>query len=139
MQIEHKGTVVAVTERQVSVEIINRSACEACNAKSLCSLSNQKEKTIWLPRILGQPWTPGEVVVVSLRSSMGLKAVLISYIIPLLALLAALFGLSYLGVSEWITGVVALGIPLLCYFVVWLLRDRIEKKYIFVLKKLNQT
>ena len=133
--IAHKGRIVSIEGQVVGVEIVTASACDSCRAKTLCSMSDQKEKLLRLPLGAGQSWEMGEEVVVSLRGSLGLKAVLLVYIVPLLALLAALFGLSFAGVPDWITGLTALVVPLFCYFVVWLFRDRIEKEYIFVLNK----
>lgn len=121
--IEHKATVVSVTDKEILVEIIQQSACAHCRAKTLCSLSEQKEKRITLPRQAGQNWSVGEEVTVCLKSSLGLKAVFLMYVLPLIALLAVLFTLNYFNVSELITGLAALAAPLLYYGVVWFFRD----------------
>jgi len=134
-RIQHKGTVISVTEQQVLVEIINRTACAGCRAKTLCSLSEQKEKQIAIASLPGQSWSIGEEVIVSLKTSLGFRAVLLMYLLPLLVLLTVLFTLSSLGVSELITGLAALVAPAFCYLVVWLFRDRIGRKYVFVLEK----
>ena len=133
--IEHKATVVLVSEQEVWVEIIQQSACASCRAKTLCSLSEQKEKRLALPRQAGQNWSVGEEVTVCLSTSLGLKAVFLMYVLPLIVLLAVLFSLSALGVSEWITGLAAFAAPLLCYGMVWLFRDRIGQKCVLVLQE----
>jgi len=133
--VEHKGRIVSIEDQMVCVEIVNTSACASCRAKTLCSMSDKKEKLLRLPLGAGQSWEIGEEVVVSLRGSLGLKAVFLVYIVPLLALLAVLFGLSFAGTPDWVTGLTALVVPLFCYFVVWIYRDKIEKEYIFVLNK----
>ena len=134
--IEHKGKVIGITEQNLYIEVVSESACAGCKAKSFCALSGQKEKIINLPHKEGQTWHTGEEVVVQLKSSLGFKAVLLMYVLPLLFLLLPLFTLPYFGVSELITGLSALLAPALCYFFVWLFRQRIEKEYIFAAKKL---
>ena len=134
-QVKHTGTVVSMTDKEVTVEMVNRSACATCRAKTLCSLSEQKEKRITLPLAAGVCWRVGEEVEVSLRASLGYWAVFLMYVLPLIALLIVLFLLHALGISEWITGLSALAAPLFCYGVVWLFRDRIGKQYTFVLQK----
>ncbi|MCL1973197.1 MAG: SoxR reducing system RseC family protein [Bacteroidetes bacterium] len=133
--IEHKGTVISVTDQEVLVEIPQQSACASCRARTLCSLSEQTEKRIALPLLPGQHWSVGAEVMVSLSTSLGFKAVFLMYVLPLLSLLAVLFTLSYFKVSELVTGLAALTAPLLCYGVVWLFRDRIGKRCVFVLQK----
>jgi sigma-E factor negative regulatory protein RseC len=135
--ITHTGKIVAIKEKTIAVEIVNISSCAGCRAKTFCSLSNQGEKLIEVPLHIGQPWEMGEEVEISLHSSLGFKAVFIIYVLPLLALLSVLFLMLFLGVSELITGLSALIAPLLCYFVVWLLRSQIEKEYIFAIEKKN--
>ena len=134
-RIQHKGIVVSVTDQQIVVEIINLSACAGCRAKALCSLSEQKEKQIAVAPLPGQSWRVGEEVVVSLKTSLGFRAVFLMYLLPLLVLLVVLFTLSSLGVSELVTGLAALVAPAFSYWAVWLFRDRIGRRYVFVLEK----
>jgi len=133
--IQHQGTVVSVTEQEVLVEIINRSACAGCRAKAVCSMSEQKEKHIAIAPLPGQSWGVGEEVLVTLRASLGFRAVLLMYVLPLIVLLVVLFTLNALGVPELVTGLAALAAPALCYWVVWLFRERIGREYVFVLEK----
>jgi len=133
--IQHQGTVVSVTEQEVLVEIINRSACAACRAKAVCSMSEQKEKHIAITPLPGQSWKVGEDAIVSLRTSLGFRAVFLMYVLPSIVLLAVLFTLSSFGLPELLTGLAALAAPALCYWVVWLFRERIGKNYVFVLEK----
>ena len=137
--IEHKGTVVSVTDEHILVEVINQSACAGCKAKSFCSLSGQSEKIISIPNQPDTVWHTGEEVMVEIKESLGFKALFLMYILPLLFLLIPLLTLPHFGVSELFTGLSALFAPILCYFFVWLFRRRIEKEVIFAAKKLNFT
>ena len=134
--IEHKGKIVAIKEQTLFVEIENTAACGGCMARAMCSLSNREEKWIQSPVLPHQQWSIGEEVVVLLQSSLGLKAMLLMYVLPLIVLLTVLFTLNSLGASELVTGLTALLSPIVCYFILWLCRDSIGKKYVFVLQKL---
>jgi Positive regulator of sigma E activity len=134
-RIQHQGTIQSINEGMARVEIISRSACGACSAKGLCSMSEKKEKMVDVFLTPGLCWEVGEEVVVSLRMSLGMRAVLLMYVAPLLLLLAAILILLPLGVSELYTGLIALILPVIYYFIIWFFRNNIEKSYIFVMEK----
>ena len=82
-------------------------------------------------------WTPrqvGDEVEVVLKKSMGYKAVFIAYGLHLVVLFAALMLLGALGVGELWAGLGALGAVAVCYFVLFLFRNKISKDYSFFLK-----
>ena len=133
--IQHQGVIQSIENGRARVEVLSRSACGACSAKGLCSMSEKKEKIIDVPLADGLPWEVGEDVRVSLRMSLGMRAVVLMYVVPLLLLLAAILVLLPLGVPELYTGLIALILPAIYYLIIWFFRDKIEKSYIFVLEK----
>ena len=133
--IRHQGTIKSIEKGFARVEIVSHSACGACSAKGLCSMSEKKEKMIDAPLRPDLVWEIGEEVVVSLRMSLGMRAVLLMYVAPLLLLLAAIVILLPLGVSELYTGLIALALPAIYYIIIWFFRNKIEKSYIFVIEK----
>ena len=134
-RIQHQGVIKSIENGRARVEILSHSACGACSAKGLCSMSEKKEKILDVPLTPGLSWDLGEDVVVSMQMSLGMKAVMLMYVAPLLLLLAALLILLSLGVGELLTGLIALVLPAIYYGFVWFYRDKIEKNYIFVLEK----
>jgi positive regulator of sigma E activity len=88
-----------------------QTGCSQCQAKFLCSKAGEMEETC------------------QVSSSMALKAVRISYVYPLLLFLIILLTLSQTLSSEWWSAGIALGVLALYYFILWLFRRRIEKKY----------
>ena len=133
-QITHKGRIVAIDPDITTIEIIAESACASCHAKGLCGLGEEKVKQI---QVRTSAWTPrqvGDEVEVVLKKSMGYKAVFIAYGLPLVVLFAALMLLGALGVGELWAGLGALGAVALCYFVLFLFRNKISKDYSFFLK-----
>ena len=135
--VDHKGTIIEITEGNIKVEIINKSMCAACHAKGFCSTGDTKDKVIDVAYFNNGEYSVGDRVVVTMKRSMGFKAVWISYVIPLLILLIFLLTLHSLGFGELLAGlssVLALGVY---YLVVYLLRDRISTDFVFTIAKNN--
>ena len=74
VNIEHEGRVVKISDTKIEVEILNKAACVSCSAKSVCSVSDIKAKIIEIP-LSKEEYQVGEIVDVSLRRSMGYRAV----------------------------------------------------------------
>lgn len=134
-QIAHKGRVLSVTPETTIVSIVSRAACAECHASSLCGLSELKEKKIEVQTPPSATYREGDEVEVVLKGSMGLKAVWIAYVIPLIVLLVVALGLSALGAGELVCGASAVVAVAAYYFVIWLLRDRLENEYVFTIKQ----
>ena len=86
-EVSHQGTVISVGQDRISVRIVSESACSACHAAGLCGASESKNKIVDVPVYGGQTYSVGQEVEVCLARKMGLKAVLLSYVIPLVILL----------------------------------------------------
>ena len=111
--------------------------CAACHAKGFCTTGDTKDKIIDVAYFNRGEYSVGDSVVVTMRRSMGFKAVWISYVIPLLILLIFLLTLHSLGFGELLAGlssVLAVGVY---YLVVYLLRDRISTDFVFTIAKNN--
>ena len=76
----------------------------------------------------------GEEVEVCLKGTLGLKAVWLAYVVPLILLVAVLFGCLALGAGEVVSAAAGIGAAILYYIIVWLRRDHLEKDYIFTIK-----
>ncbi len=133
-EITHRGRIVSITPEFTTVEIVSESACAACHAKGLCSLGDSKVKQVEVPTRGWDNFTVGQEVSVVLRATMGHKAVWLAYGVPLLVLVAALLGILSAGGSELIAGLCAIGAVAVYYGVIWLLRDRLRKEYVFNIK-----
>jgi sigma-E factor negative regulatory protein RseC len=133
--ISHTGRVVSVNPMQTTVEILSSSACASCHAAGLCGMGEYQKKAIQVPTDPRTDYAVGEEVNVVLKATMGLKAVWIAYVVPLLILLAVVLGLGGLGVGELVSALVGIVAAGLYYLVVWLLRDRLNDTYIFTVQK----
>ncbi len=134
-EISHKGRVVSVTPEVTTVEIVSESACGACHAKGLCSLGDSKVKMVEVPTSGRSDIRPGDEVEVVLKASMGHKAVLLAYMIPLVLLVAVLLVAVSAGVGELYAGLAAIAAVAVYYFGLWLMRGRLRNEYIFNIKK----
>ena len=134
-EIAHGGRIVEINPEFTTVEILSSSACASCHAKGLCGMSEEEKKLIMVPTDPYTVYEEGEIVDVMTKKSMGLKAVWISYVIPLLILLILILSLSPVIGNEAYTGLAAIGGVALYYFIIWLIRDRLENEFVFYIKQ----
>lgn len=133
-EIYHDGKIIEITPEFTSVEIISSSACSQCHAKGLCGFSEEESKVVMVPT---SPYTErkvGDTVTLALKQTMGLKAVWISYVIPLMILMILVLSLSSVIDNEVWTGLTAIGGVALYYLVIWLLRDKLKNEFVFYIK-----
>ena len=135
--VSHKGTIVEISEGNIKVEIINKSMCAACHAKGFCSAGDTKDKIIDVQYYNNGEFSLGDEVEVTMKRSMGFKAVWISYVIPLVILMIFLLTLQGLGFSELCAGLSAAVAVTVYYLVVYLFRDKIADKFVFTIAKNN--
>ena len=93
-EIAHTGRIIEIDKDFTTVEITVSSACSSCHAKGLCGMSEDEDKVIMVPT---DPYTLREVgdeVMVKTKMTMGLKAVWISYVVPLVILLILILSLK---------------------------------------------
>lgn len=136
-EVKHAGIITSITKEIISVEITDRSMCSECNAKGLCSASESKIKVIEVKNIYKGDYSVGESVNVIMRTAVGLKAVLISYVIPLIILLILLLSLSEFGFGELYSGLMALGAVGVYFCLVFLFRKRLTGGFDFTISKIN--
>ena len=133
--IKHRGIVEKVDGSHIVVRIVQTSACSSCSAKGLCNASESKEKQIDVYEA-NPSYQIGEEVMVCGTTSMGMRAVLLAFGVPLLILVLAL------GVSMRLTGEDALlssGIALVSvvpyYIGIYFCKDKLNRTFSFTIEK----
>ena len=133
--IKHRGIVEKVDGSHIVVRIVQTSACSSCSAKGLCNASESKEKQIDVYES-NPSYQVGEEVMVCGTTSMGMRAVLLAFGVPLLILVLAL------GVSMRLTGEDALlssGIALVSvvpyYIGIYFCKDKLNRTFSFTIEK----
>ena len=100
--IHHTGVVTRISQEAVFVRITQRSACSGCHAQSLCSASEQKEQIIEIPDHTGQ-YAVGEKVEICGQINLGMEAVILAFVIPLILVVAGVaIGITLGCECQWI-------------------------------------
>ena len=132
-----EGIVRAVNGDDISVEIIVSSACSGCHAKSICIPSDRRQEVITVKNARHEDYRVGETVELLLETSAGNKAVVLAYVLPLLVLLALLFGCYALTGKELLSvGVGVLGV-IVYYLVLKSFSKGVEKGIEFGIRKIG--
>jgi len=132
--IEHPGIVSNVDAETIYVNIEVSSACSSCHAKGYCSAFGSSEKVIEVPSKQFSHVVVGDKVIVSISESLGLKALLIGYIIPAFILLLALFIALIFTDNEAVAALITLLVVAVYYIALWLNRGLLKKQISFGLK-----
>jgi len=135
--ISHTGRIKTVGPEVTTVEIISQSACASCHAAGLCTAAEAVKKEISVPTDPNTSYAPGEVVSVLLRKSMGMKAVVLSYVVPLFILLILVVSLSFTKIHELVIGLIGLAGIGLWYIVIYMLRGRLASEYVFYIERIK--
>ena len=133
-EIQHVGRIVEIAPDFTTVQIIVSSACQSCHAKSLCGMSEDQEKIIMLPTDPYATYNVGDEVQIATKMSMGMKAVWISYVVPLMVLMILILSLSTVFEKEYLRGLVAIAGVCVYYFIVWLFRGKLNNEFVFYIK-----
>ena len=133
-QVSHKGRIIRITPQTTTVAIEQHAACSSCHAAGLCGMADVAEKAVEVPTDPYAPYGVGDEVEVVLKAFMGMKAVWLAYMIPLVVLLAVILGLVALGVGEVPAGLAGIGAVAVYYLLLWLFRDRFKNEYVFTIK-----
>ena len=133
-EIKHPGKIIEITPEYTTVEIMVPSSCSECHAKGLCGMSEEQEKVISVPTDPYAAYKVGDQVQVCTKMTMGFKAAWISYVIPLAVLMILILSLSLVFDSEAVAGLASVGGVALYYFVIWLLRGRLQNEFTFYIK-----
>ena len=102
-KIEHDGIIQSIEGEHIRVRIIQSSACSSCQAKSICSSSESKEKIIDVYSAESNIYRLGEKIKICASESMGRKAIIYAFIIPLIIIMIWIgLAITCLGISELI-------------------------------------
>lgn len=139
-EILHTGRIVEIGPQVISVEIVNKSACATCHAKGVCGASDEQVRIIDVPQTITtrvEDYRVGEEVSLRLSQSLGLRAVFIAYVVPLMVLMASILVLSATQLQQLYVGIFSLAAVAVYYIFVAIFRDKLEKVFTFSIEKLH--
>ena len=135
--INHSGVVERTDEHSVYVKVVPQTSCTGCQARSMCISSGGNEQIIEVPDDSGE-FHVNDPVILSGESSMGIQAVWLAFIIPLILVVATIIITTHLQWKESTSALTGLSLLVPYYAVSYLLRDKLKKKFVFTIKKINQ-
>lgn len=137
-KIRHSGIVDGVEGSCVKIRILQASACSACKVAAHCNASETKEKIVEVRVADAASYHPGDSVVVVTDASVGYRASLYGYLLPLVAMVATLIAVLATTHSEGMAAVSALGILVPYYAVLYLMRNRLRNRFSFKIERLGK-
>ncbi len=136
--IKHDGIVDSIEGDCIHVRIVQASACAACGAKSLCSAAESKEKIVDVYGADTTAYKVGKRVMVEGAASMGMKAVHLAFLYPLLLLVAAVALVMWLADGNEALGGVAALLALVVYFaVLFICKKKLMNEFSFKIREIE--
>ena len=129
--IKHSGVIDKIENRTVYVKIVQVSACSGCQAKSLCRISEMKEKIVEVVVDAPERYSVGQVVTVLGTTSQGAKAVALAFGLPLFILLTVLIVATEITGNELKSALIALLVLVPYYISLFLFRNKIKRVFSF--------
>lgn len=130
--IQHEGIVKNVSNGSVTVGITSNPACSGCHADGICGISGKEEKVIDIKGKFNV--SPGDTVTVVMEQATGYKAVVLSYLVPLILIISCLITLNLFSASELTAGLISILMLIPYFFFLYLFRKKINRSFTFTLK-----
>ena len=129
--VTHKGKVIHLEGLDVRVMIESMSACAACHAKGMCTLSDKEDKIIDIKVSAERAakLNVGDEVMVAVSQQRGMQAVLLAYILPAIVVILSLILLLKL-LPEPLAILSALAVLGGYYYVLYLFRNKLNAKFV---------
>jgi len=133
--IEHKGHIDSIDGNKINVNFLAMSGCASCHAKGVCTVADMQEKSVEVFDFSNQ-YKVGDEVNVTLKQSLGYRALFLGYLLPFILVLIILIVLTEITNNEAIAGISSLAVLVPYYLTLYLLRNKIRKKFTFTINKI---
>jgi len=136
--IKHEGRVDSIDGDCIHVRIVQASACAACGAKSLCSAAESKEKIVDVYGADTTAYQVGQRVMVEGAASMGMKAVRLAFLFPLLLLVVAVALVMWLADgNEALAALAALLVLTVYFLLLFANKKKLAREFTFTIKPIE--
>lgn len=136
--IIHPGIIESVADDRILVRILSQSACSSCHAKGACSISEVEEKIIEIEHFSPGGWKTGQPVMVRMQQSLGLKAVFLGYVAPLLVLIASVVIFLKVLNDEGLAALISILMLAPYYGILYIFRKRLKRNFSFSIDPVEQ-
>lgn len=132
--IRHNGIIERLEKDKAIIRIVQQSACSGCHARGMCSASDSKEKLIEVATNTNDLQINDEVTICG-QSSLGLQAVLFAFILPLIGIMITVVAGVSMGWGEGVSAIAGLLVLIFYYVILYFMRDKLKRKFVFTLEK----
>ncbi|MEE1272313.1 MAG: SoxR reducing system RseC family protein [Bacteroidales bacterium] len=134
--VEQKGIVIKKQEDKVIVKIEQKSTCSSCHARGACTSLDKKDKEIEIKTKDTQNYNIGDEVIITISTKLGMKAVLIAFVLPLILIVLALFlSIKLFSLTQSISALVSLLVVAAYYFFLYKQNLFLSKEFNFLIKE----
>lgn len=134
--VEQKGIVIKKQEDKVIVKIEQKSTCSSCHARGACTSLDKKDKEIEIKTKDVENYNIGDEVVITISTKLGMKAVLIAFVLPLILLVIALFlNIKLFSLTQSLSALVSLLVVAAYYFFLYKQNLFLSKEFNFLIKE----
>lgn len=145
-EVNHKGRIETIEGNHIVVRILQTSACLHCKIAGHCNSAESKEKLVDVWTRSAEKYTVGQDVDVVMSGKLGLKAVLLAFVLPVIIAFAAIgtalqltsaTGLWPLDepYNEGVGALVGLAVFVVYYFVLYFFRSSLQEQFRFRIKE----
>lgn len=132
-KITHPAIITKITADSIFADVKVKSACGNCAMKGACGIGDCANKTIEIHTDKAENYHLGEEITVVLAENYGFFALFYGYILPLILVLAVLFGCLFFGLSEISSGIYSIIVLIPYYFGLSLGKKYFSKKFQFTI------
>lgn len=134
--VEQKGIVIKKQEDKLVVKIEQKSTCSSCHARGACTSLDKKDKEIEIKTKDTQNYNIGDEVIITISTKLGLKAVFIAFVLPLILLVIALFlSIKIFSLSQSLSALISLLVLDAYYFLLYKQNLFLSKQFNFTIKE----
>ncbi len=119
----------------VCVRIVQSSACSSCKIASYCNSAESKVKLIDVPCSDTGKYSVGQEVTVMAAASVGMKAVILAFVIPTVIIIATIVAALAFNASELTAAIAGMAILIPYYIILYSLRRKLTEVLTFYLKE----
>ena len=134
--VEQKGIVIKKQEDKLVVKIEQKSTCSSCHARGACTSLDKKDKEIEIKSKYTANYNIGDEVIITISTKLGLKAVFIAFVLPLILLVIALFlSIKLFSLTQSLSALVSLLVVAAYYFFLYKQNLFLSKEFNFLIKE----
>lgn len=134
--VEQKGIVIKKQEDKLVVKIEQKSTCSSCHARGACTSLDKKDKEIEIKTKDVENYNIGDEVIITISTKLGMKAVFIAFVLPLILLVIALFlSIKLFSLTQSLSALVSLLVVAAYYFFLYKQNLFLSKEFNFLIKE----